>query len=177
MLKQVITECEYKTETGMCSCQGRKNLVDDVSKHLPILTPVMALTNHQNDRFIVSTIPDWAVAPRNLPEYVVFDDNPIDSNYRAWVPSAFMSGATISSFDTIEEIHLRFYPDLPINKVPLVPESLLFLVFMEARVGSFSSATNKELAVKFNILGNGEPDEYIWGLTYRVNSAKKEEKL
>ena len=172
MLKQVITECEYKTKDGMCSCQGRQNLVDTVSDHPPILTPVMALTNHQNDKFIVNTVPEWAIAPRNLPEYVVFADNPTDDRYRAWVPSQFMSGAVLSSFDTIGEIHLRFYPDLPISKVPLIPESLLFSVFMEARVGSFSSTANKELAVKFNILGFGEPGDYVYGLTYRVKAAK-----
>jgi len=170
MLQPTITHCEFKAEDGKCLCQGRQNLVDATDKYPPVLTPVMALRNSNNDKFLIKTVPEWAIAPRNLPPYVMFYPNPTNNLFRAWVPDSFMSGAILSSVSTIEEVHLHFYPNLAINQVPLVPEALLFSVYLEAKAGNFSSEINKELATKFNILGFGDEGDYEWALAHRCRS-------
>jgi len=170
-MKKVLTQCEFKDNDGKCTCPPRKNVVDEFDEYPPVLTPVMALVNHKNDKFHILTVPEFLTWRKNLPPYVVFDKNPTDDKYRAWVPDSYCNGGTLHSTSTIEEVHLRFYPDRDISEVPLIPESLLEVVYKEAKAGAFSSELTKYLSDKFNSLGFGAPNEHEDGIKYRVAAA------
>ena len=77
-MKKVLTQCEFKDDDGKCTCPPRKNVVDEFDEHPPVLTPVMALVNHKNDKFHILTVPEFLTWRKNLPPYVVFDKNPTD---------------------------------------------------------------------------------------------------